>query len=128
VLTATDAVWIAVKDGGAILKQGELASGESYQIPANAVAPVLTTGKPEALRITVGTTAARAVGPAGQTVSGVSLRGPDLMRAPATAAPATAAPTPAATRNRPPAPSPAAPPPSAASDTGGGNSAAPATE
>jgi cytoskeletal protein RodZ len=128
VLTATDAVWIAVKDGGAILKQGELASGESYQIPANAVTPVLTTGKPEALRITVGTTAARAVGPAGQTVSGVSLRGPDLMRAPATAAPATAAPTPAATRNRPPAPSPAAPPPSAASDTGGGNSAAPATE
>ena len=113
VLTAIDAVWISVKDGGAILKQAELKPGESYEVPANAVAPVLTTGKPEALRIMVGTTAAPAVGPAGQTVSGVSLRAPDLMRAPATAAPAAApapAPTPTAARNERPAPVPAAQP------------------
>jgi len=113
VLTAIDAVWISVKDGGAILKQAELKPGESYEVPANAVAPVLTTGKPEALRIMVGTAAAPAVGPAGQTVSGVSLRAPDLMRAPATAAPAAApapAPTPTAARNERPAPVPAAQP------------------
>jgi cytoskeletal protein RodZ len=83
VLTANEAVWIAIRDGSATLKQGELTAGESYQIPANAVAPVLTTGKPEALRIMVGTTAAPAVGPAGETVSGVSLLGPDLLRGPA---------------------------------------------
>ena len=100
VLTATDAVWISVKDGGAILKQGELAQGQSYEVPANAVAPVLTTGKPEALRISVGTTAVPAIGPAGQTVSDVSLRGTDLLRSPASASPepAPAAATPASAR------------------------------
>lgn len=133
VLTATDAVWISVKDGGAILKQGELAVGETYEIPANATAPVLTTGKPEALRISVGTTVAPAIGPAGKTVSNVSLRGPDLLRAPAAPAPAAAsatpAPTPAAARRQRPAA--ATPPPPAqttdASDSTASNSAAPAT-
>ena len=114
VLTATDAVWISVKDGGAILKQGELAAGESYQLPPSAVAPVLTTGKPEALRIMVGTAAAPAVGPAGETVSGVSLLGADLMRGPTMAPPVAAAPAPPATRNRSSAP---ARPPAASPDT-----------
>jgi cytoskeleton protein RodZ len=88
VLTANEAVWISVKDGGAILKQGELGPGQSYEVPANAVAPVLTTGKPEALRISIGTADAPAIGPAGETVSDVSLRGADLLRGPATASPA----------------------------------------
>jgi transcriptional regulator with XRE-family HTH domain len=122
VLTANEAVWIAIKDGGATLKQGELAAGESYQIPANAVAPVLTTGKPEALRIMVGTTAAPAVGPAGETVSGVSLLGADLLRGPAAATPAAS--------SSPPAPRPAsarAPQPASTLDTSPpGNTAAPA--
>jgi len=103
VLTATEAVWISVKDGGAVLKQGELGAGQSYEVPANAVAPVLTTGKPEALRIAVGTAIAPAVGPAGETVSGVSLKAADLLKAAsappsdpsAQAAPAPAAPAPA---------------------------------
>ncbi len=132
VLSATDAVWIQVKDGGAILKQGELKAGESYQVPANAVAPVLTTGKPEALRITVGTATAPAVGPAGETVSDVSLLGPDLMKGPSASpaaasepAPASPAPAPAPRRARPePAPPAAAtPPPPPPAET---NSAAPA--
>jgi len=92
VLTANEAVWLEVKDGDAILKQGELAAGQSYEVPANAVAPVLKTAKPEALRVSVGTADAPAVGPAGRTVSGVSLRAADLMRAPATGAAATQAP------------------------------------
>ena len=127
VLTANEAVWISVKDEGAILKQGELGPGQSYEVPANAVAPVLTTGKPEALRISVGTADAPAVGPAGETVSGVSLRAADLLRGPATAAPAT--PTPPAARTQRPAQAPARPP-AATPDTAissGGNSAAPAT-
>jgi cytoskeleton protein RodZ len=133
VLTATDAVWIAVKDGGAILKQGELAAGESYQVPANAVAPVLTTGKPEALRITVGTAPAPAVGPAGQTVSEISLRGADLLRTPASTAPVAAAPAPTPARTVRPQPSPAPRterPPAASIEPAapaGGNDAAAAT-
>ncbi|MGH6706039.1 MAG: helix-turn-helix domain-containing protein [Sphingomicrobium sp.] len=129
VLTANEAVWISVKDGGAILKQGELGPGQSYEVPANAVAPVLTTGKPEALRISVGTADAPAVGPAGETVSGVSLRGPDLLRGPAAAAPVAPTPTPPAARTQRPAQAPA-PPPAATPDTAtssSGNSAAPAT-
>jgi transcriptional regulator with XRE-family HTH domain len=94
VLTATDPVWIQIKDNGAVLKQGELAAGESYQLPPNAVAPKLTTGKPEAIRITVGAATAPAVGPAGQTATNVSLLGPDLMRGPATAPAAATTPTP----------------------------------
>ena len=133
VLTATDAVWVSIKDGSAILKQGELAAGETYEIPGNAVAPVLTTGKPEALRISVGTTVAPAVGPAGKTVSDISLRGPDLLRSPAAAAPvaASTAPEPLRAQPRSPRPTPASAPSPAqttgSSDSAAGNSAAPAT-
>jgi transcriptional regulator with XRE-family HTH domain len=112
VLSASQPVWIEVKDGGAILKQGELAVGESYEVPANAVAPVLTTAKPEALRIAVGTSVAPTVGPAGKRVSDVSLRGPDLLRGPAVAASAPA-PAPALRPARAPsepATAPATPP------------------
>lgn len=107
VLTATDAVWIEVKDGAATLKQGQLAPGETYQVPDNAAAPVLTTGKPEALRVSVGTQQAPPVGEPGRTVTGVSLKPADLLRlgaapAPAAAASATsvAAPTQPAARSR----------------------------
>ena len=62
VLTATDRVWLEVKDGAVILKQGELAAGESFQLPATAAAPTLTTAKAEALRIAVGTTIVPPIG------------------------------------------------------------------
>ncbi len=101
VLTATDAVWIEVKDGAVTLKQGQLAPGERYEVPANASAPVLTTGKPEALTVTVGTQQAPAVGEAGRTVSNVSLRAADLLRQ--AAAPAPAANAPAQVQPVPPA-------------------------
>lgn len=102
VLTATDAVWIQVKDGSAVLKQGELALGETYEVPANAAAPVLTTGKPEALRVMVGNQQAAPVGAPGRTVSGVSLKPADLLR-PVTAPAAAAAAQPAATPSAQPA-------------------------
>ena len=130
VLTANEAVWIEVRDGSAVLKQGELAAGQSYEVPTSAVAPKLTTGKPEALRIAIGTADAPAVGPTGTRVSGVSLLAADLVKGPAAAPPAAAAPAPAASaqaRARPtprrdtPAPAAAAPPPAAAAP---GNTAA----
>lgn len=104
VLTATAPVWIDIKDGNVTLKQGELAAGQSFTVPANAAAPLLTTGKPEALRISVGTTDAPAVGPAGQRVSGVSLRAADLLRGPTTSAPAQSTPAQAAPTLPRPAP------------------------
>jgi cytoskeletal protein RodZ len=94
VLTANDQVWLRIRDGATTLKEGVLEAGQSFEVPAGAKAPVLSTGKPEALRISVGTADAPPVGPAATTVSNVSLLGPDLMRAGgANAAPAPA-PTP----------------------------------
>ena len=91
VITANEAAWIEVRDGATVLKQGELAPGQSFEVPASATAPVLTTAKPEALRISVGTGDAPSVGPAGKKVTNVSLLGPDLLRGPG---PAGTAPVP----------------------------------
>ena len=107
VITANEQVWLQVKDGATLLKEGILEAGQSFEVPATAQAPVLMTGKPEAVRISVGTADAPPVGPAATTVRNVSLLGPDLMRAPAAApasGPATAAPaptTPSAAPNTP---------------------------
>ena len=91
VITANEQVWLQVKDGTTVLKAGLLEAGQSFEVPPTAQAPVLMTGKPEALRISVGTADAPAVGPAATTVRDVSLLGPDLMRGSA-AAPASASP------------------------------------
>jgi cytoskeletal protein RodZ len=110
-ITASDAAWVEVKDGAVILKQGELAIGQSFEVPVTAVAPTLTTAKPEALRISVGTAVAPAIGDAGKKTT-VSLKPADLLRPrPATslAAPPSAAQPPAATPQQR-APARAAPP------------------
>jgi hypothetical protein len=121
VLTATAPVWLQVSEqGGATLFSGVLQPGQAYTVPVTATAPVLKTGKPEALRITVGTTTAAAVGPAATTVSDVSLLPANLLKAPAAQAsvapPAPSAPTPRARtaptrRATPPPPAAAAPTP-----------------
>jgi cytoskeleton protein RodZ len=79
VITATEAAWVEIKDGGVLLKQGELAPGETFQVPASALAPTLTTAKPEALRIAVGTTVAPTIGEPAKKVT-ASLKAEDLLR------------------------------------------------
>jgi hypothetical protein len=56
VFTALDGpVWVKFYEAsGAQLMQKEMARGERYTIPADAEAPMLWTGRPEALAITVG--------------------------------------------------------------------------
>ena len=118
VLTATDPVWLQVSEkGGATLFSGLLQPGQTFAIPPTATAPVLKTGKPEALKITVGTSVAPPVGPPATTVSNVSLLPADLMRggqaatAPApSSAPAPPPPAPRS-RSRSAAPATTAPPP-----------------
>ena len=100
VITANEAAWVDVRDGAVILKQGELASGQSFEVPVTAVAPTLTTAKPEALRISIGTADAPAIGEPGKKVT-VSLKPDDLQRPPpaansTVAQPAAASPTQAA--------------------------------
>lgn len=106
VLTALAPAWIQVTDQGTSLFQGELAPGQSFTVPPSATAPLLKAGKPEALRVTVGTTVAPPVGPAGKVASKVSLKPADLLR--------PAQPTAATPSGAPPAPAPSgapAPPP-----------------
>lgn len=84
VITANEPAWIQVSErGGRTLFQGELGTGQSYEVPAAATAPVLRTGRPQSIRISVGTADAPPVGAPDRTVSNVSLLGPDLMRGPA---------------------------------------------
>jgi len=56
VFTALDeAVWVKFYDAsGRQLMQKEMARGERYQVPQDAVGPQLWTGRPDALAITVG--------------------------------------------------------------------------
>jgi cytoskeleton protein RodZ len=79
-LTATEPAWIQVKDGASTLFEGVLNPGQNFQVPPNATAPILKAGKPEALRITVGSALAPPVGPPGRVASNVSLAPADLMR------------------------------------------------
>ena len=79
VLTAIAPAWIQVTDQGKTLFMGELQPGQTYSVPATATAPLLKAGKPEALKVTVGSAVAPPVGPAGKVASKVSLKGPDLM-------------------------------------------------
>lgn len=97
VLTATAPVWLQVSEkGGPKLFSGMLQPNQTYTVPSTATAPVLKTGKPEALKVSVGTAVAPPVGPPATTVSNVSLLAADLMKSPAGAqGPAPQAPSPA---------------------------------
>lgn len=86
-LTATEPAWIHITDQGKTLFMGELAAGQTFNVPGNAAAPLLKAGKPEALRVTVGSAVAPPVGPPGRVASKVSLLAADLMRGGAQATP-----------------------------------------
>jgi cytoskeletal protein RodZ len=81
VLAATEPVWIQVKEQGRTLFEGMLNPGQNFPVPQSATAPMLKAGKPESLRISVGSSVAPPVGPPGRVVSNVSLLAADLMRA-----------------------------------------------
>ena len=102
VLTASEPVWLQVSEkGGATLFSGMLQAGQTYAVPTTATAPVLKTGKPEALRANVGNQVAPPLGPAATTVNNVSLLAADLMKGGAVpATPAAAAPAPSVSRPR----------------------------
>ncbi len=55
VFTAQEVVWVRFSDAaGLVLKEGELAAGESYTVPADAEGPLVITGRPDLLSITIG--------------------------------------------------------------------------
>jgi cytoskeletal protein RodZ len=98
VLNAVQPVWLQVYEkGGATLFSGTLQPGQTFAVPPTATAPLLKTGKPEALRINVGSAVAPAVGPPATTVRDISLLPADLMKGGQGAAPPPPAAAPVST-------------------------------
>ncbi len=119
VLTATAPTWVKITErNGPVLFEGTIDRGKAYPVPPTAVDPVIRTGKPEGLAVTVGGKAVAPLGEPAHTVSNVSLKGVPLA-ARGTAAtppqPASAAPIP--TIDAPP-PSPTDVPPAFANSVG----------
>ncbi len=98
ILTATEEVWLRIyKVGGARYHEAVLKKGDSYTVPADADAPAILTGRPQALEITVG---GKKIAPLGKPdisiadmpVDAASLLAHDKKNAPVDAAPAVPAP------------------------------------
>ena len=89
VLTATDEVWVRVRDGaGGTLVSRTLQPGERFAVPAEAPDPMVTVGRPEALTVTVGGQEVAPLGPAGRAVSDVPVTASALTGRPPAAPPA----------------------------------------
>lgn len=114
VLTAVDDVWLRIYDeAGERLKDGLMKKGETFAVPAAARNPMILTGRPQALAVTVGGKAVAPLGAADRTIADVPISAEALLaRGTAeVAAPAAAAPAPRPTVQRRvarPAPPPAA--------------------
>ena len=80
VLTAVDSVWLRVYEaGGRPLFESTMNPGDRYEVPPNAQRPQIRVGRPEAVRVTVGSAAVPQLGPSGQPVGDVSLLAADLL-------------------------------------------------
>jgi cytoskeletal protein RodZ len=79
VLAATDDVWVRIYEaGGKTLFMGTMKTGDRYPVPADAVAPQITTGRPNALQVTVGSATIPPLGEPERLIKDVSLKAADL--------------------------------------------------
>lgn len=99
-VTATQDTWFEVTDkaSGTRLYTGVLKQGEGWDVPPTAGDPVIRTGRPEGLTVTVGGQPVAPLGPPAKTVSNISLKAASLT---ARAAPAQSAAVPPATSSTP---------------------------
>ncbi|USI72278.1 helix-turn-helix domain-containing protein [Sphingomonas morindae] len=103
-LTAKVPTWVKISErGGATLFIGTLDQGKSFPVPASAVDPVIRTGRPEGLEVTVGGRPVPPLGAPAHTISNVSLKAEALLARGGGAAAAATAPAPT------PAPAPTTP-------------------
>jgi len=116
-ITATQDTWFEVSDkaAGTRLYTGVLKQGQSWDVPPTAGDPVIRTGRPEGLTVTVGGQPVAPLGAPARTISNVSLKAAALAARPAPGASGTAATPPPHPAT---APATAATPPAAADDAG----------
>lgn len=106
VFTAQGETWVRFYEAdGRVLQEGMLRQGDSFTVPADAVAPQIITGRPDLLTITVGGRPVRKLSSDPETVQDVAISAEALLARPSggeiigfgagTVAPVTAATTPA---------------------------------
>lgn len=79
-LTAKAPVWIQVSDGGGKpLISRELAQGERYDVPRDANAPVIKTGRADQIAVTVNGSDVAPLGPAQRTIRDVPISATALL-------------------------------------------------
>lgn len=93
-LVAIDPVWFEVTDkaSGTRLFTGVLDKGKTWDVPPSAGDPVIRTGKPEGLQVTIGGQPVAPLGQPAHTISNVSLKAASLVARGATAGPPAAPP------------------------------------
>jgi len=90
-----EGIWVKFYDGqGHQLMQKQLAKGESYSVPTDAVGPKLWTGRPDALAITIGGQAVPRLAEAEKVVKDVAIDAASLLARPAVPAPSAILPSP----------------------------------
>ncbi len=96
-LTATDTVWIKVYDANKKrLFESEMKAGDSFTVPADADNPMIVTGRPQAINVTIGGKAVAPLGAADRTIADVGVSASSLIaRKPEAAASIAPAPQPA---------------------------------
>ncbi len=102
VLTATAPVWLRIYDASKTkLFEKEMATGERYTVPADANNPMILTGRPDGLKVTVGGREVAPLGTAEKSIKDVGISAaalaarPPIVTAPVVAAPVTTGGTPA---------------------------------
>ncbi|HAF41486.1 MAG TPA: DUF4115 domain-containing protein [Sphingobium sp.] len=112
VFTAVDDVWLRIYDeAGERLKDGLMKKGESFTLPATARNPMILTGRPQALGVTVGGKPVPPLGQADRTIADVPVSAEALLARAAGAGAVAAQPTATRPVGGAPVPAPAQPAP-----------------
>lgn len=87
-LTATDTVWLRIyEEGGKRLFEKEMVIGEKFIVPPTAKNPLIITGRPQALRVTIGGKEVPPLGTPDKTITDVPISASALNARAAPAAP-----------------------------------------
>lgn len=99
VLTATDIVWIKVYDADKKrLFESEMKAGDSFTVPADANSPMIVTGRPQSINVTIGGKSVAPLGAADRTIADVGISAASLIaRKPEATSSIAPAPQPATT-------------------------------
>jgi cytoskeleton protein RodZ len=80
VITASEVAWVKIYDAdNKRLFESEMKAGESYSVPADANNPMIVTGRPQALQVTIGGKPVAALGEADRTISDVGVSAAALL-------------------------------------------------